>query len=116
MDGLTNVDEFSGDTDPNNADTDSDAIQDGNDNCPALANADQLDTDGDSQGNICDSDDDNDGVLDAQDAFPLDSSQSALPAPAPSSSGGGGPVSPLFIMTFGLLVFCRRHSKWLRQD
>ncbi len=34
------------------------------DNCPLAANADQLDTDGDNTGNVCDPDDDNDGLSD----------------------------------------------------
>ncbi len=42
------------------------------DNCPSNANVDQLNTDGDTQGNICDSDDDNDSVPDITDKFPLD--------------------------------------------
>lgn len=46
------------------------------DNCPSVPNADQLDTDGDSQGNACDTDDDNDGVPDTSDAFPLDPTES----------------------------------------
>jgi len=46
------------------------------DNCPSNANADQLNTDGDTQGNVCDTDDDNDGVIDASDAYPLDASES----------------------------------------
>ncbi len=47
------------------------------DNCASVANADQLNTDGDSYGNVCDSDDDNDGVVDTSDVFPLDPTESA---------------------------------------
>jgi hypothetical protein len=36
----------------------------GTDNCPAIANAEQTNTDGDSMGDVCDADDDNDGVTD----------------------------------------------------
>ncbi len=56
-------------------DSDGDTIGDDVDNCPALANSEQLDTDGDSIGDACDSDDDNDGVLDGDDAFQLDASE-----------------------------------------
>ncbi len=41
------------------------------DNCPSLANSDQLDTDGDLFGNACDSNDDNDGIEDVVDTNPL---------------------------------------------
>jgi hypothetical protein len=41
------------------------------DNCPAVANANQLNTDGDASGNACDTDDDNDSILDIADNCPL---------------------------------------------
>ncbi|MES2885786.1 MAG: S8 family serine peptidase [Pseudomonadota bacterium] len=40
---------------PPPADGDSDGVADSSDNCPAIANADQANSDGDSQGNVCDS-------------------------------------------------------------
>ena len=45
-------------------DRDEDTVLDGQDNCPAAANLDQLDTDFDFDGNACDVDDDGDGLLD----------------------------------------------------
>jgi hypothetical protein len=45
-------------------DADGDGVIDKNDNCPNMANSDQTDTDGDKIGNVCDSDDDNDGLTD----------------------------------------------------
>jgi len=46
------------------------------DNCPLVSNPDQTDTDGDRLGDACDPDDDNDSVPDANDAFPLDATES----------------------------------------
>ena len=58
-------------------DSDNDTVPDSIDNCSAIANSDQLNTDGTNDGgDACDSDDDNDGELDASDAFPLDSGES----------------------------------------
>ena len=57
------------------ADTDGDGISDNTDNCPSVNNPGQNNTDGDTQGNACDDDDDNDGTPDASDAFPLDASE-----------------------------------------
>lgn len=48
-------------------DDDEDLIQNQLDNCPAVPNADQLDTDGDLAGDACDDDDDGDDVTDGAD-------------------------------------------------
>ncbi|MFO0748825.1 MAG: thrombospondin type 3 repeat-containing protein [Myxococcota bacterium] len=52
-------------------DRDGDGKDNGVDNCPDVANADQKDTDGDLKGDACDTDDDEDGVLDTADNCPL---------------------------------------------
>ncbi len=53
-------------------DSDGDGIVDDEDNCINLSNPNQRNTDGDSLGDACDPDDDNDGVPDENDAYPLD--------------------------------------------
>ncbi len=62
----------------NKLDVDSDTVADYHDNCPLIVNTDQLNTDGDSEGNVCDLDDDNDLIPDeievAMGLDPLDAS------------------------------------------
>ena len=86
-------------------DDDRDGIANDKDNCSQKANADQVDTDKDGQGDACDDDDDNDGltddvehelgtnplkadtdgdgVSDKDDAFPRDPTKTKLPPPPP---------------------------------
>ena len=58
-------------TTPPPVDADGDGVPDSIDNCDNVANANQLNSDGDAQGDACDSDDDNDGVADANDDCPI---------------------------------------------
>ena len=55
-------------------DSDDDGIPDGFDNCPLESNPEQENYDGDPQGDVCDPDDDNDGILDVDDPFPMSES------------------------------------------
>ena len=63
-----NADAFPSDAEES-MDTDGDQVGDNADNCPSLSNPNQLNTDGDREGNVCDRDDDNDGFTDEQEAI-----------------------------------------------
>lgn len=67
---------------PAATDTDGDGYWDALDNCAALANSNQANHDGDAQGDVCDSDDDNDGLPDTWEQQyglnPLDARDAAL--------------------------------------
>jgi hypothetical protein len=71
-------------------DTDADAVVDGVDNCPSVANPGQENFDGDAQGDACDLDDDNDARPDASDCAPLNATAFALPAEADGLVVTGG--------------------------
>lgn len=53
----------------NDNDNDNDSVTDDKDNCPAMANPDQLDTDADLLCDVCDA---GDGIDDVVDVLPLD--------------------------------------------
>ena len=67
INGVTEVEELTAVS----IDADGDGINVIDDNCPSVANPNQLDIDSDGQGNACDLDDDNDTVPDSADACPL---------------------------------------------
>ena len=78
-DGVLDVnDAFPFDDTRSIVDTDLDGVGDDLDNCPVDANADQANNDGDDEGDVCDVDDDNDGVLDVDDAFPFDPTRTTV--------------------------------------
>ena len=71
---------------PTPTDLDSDGVPNASDNCPNVANPDQVDTDADGQGDACDPDDDNDGVPDAIDKCPT-----KMNSPIADKNGDGCP-------------------------
>ena len=75
-DGLTDAEEGVLGTNALVADTDGDGDNDGADNCPVTANANQSDIDGDKIGDVCDDDIDGDKVANSADACPTDKTES----------------------------------------
>jgi Ca2+-binding RTX toxin-like protein len=75
-----------------NGDMDGDGISMPADNCPAVVNPDQANSDGaDDGGDACDADDDNDGIADADDACPT--APCPEPGPGTGDPGTGDPGS-----------------------
>lgn len=62
-----------------NVDSDTDGVIDGNDNCKNIPNASQTDTDGDTCGNVCDPDYNNDGGVGIPDFATFQSSFAGSP-------------------------------------
>lgn len=105
-----------GETDPTEDDTDGDGKNDGIDNCPLFASVDQSDTDQDGMGNVCDMDDDNDGISDAiesmvagLDSLSLDSDNDKILDGTEDANRNGivdsGETDPTLIDTDGDMIF-----------
>ena len=60
-------------------DRDLDSVLDIDDNCVAISNPDQVNSDADAYGDACDIDDDNDGLIDSFDPSPLDAAAPSNP-------------------------------------
>ena len=60
---------FNGEAFVNESDIDNDGVPNEEDNCPAVANPNQQDPDGDNLGNVCDDDDDGDGLTDYEEVY-----------------------------------------------
>jgi hypothetical protein len=75
-------------------DADVDGIADDDDNCPNVANGDQANYDGDSEGDACDADDDNDGVDDVDDVLPHSDIRPTVQIGACDSGAANGVAFP----------------------
>ena len=87
-DDMLGVDDFS--ISAVGPDADGDTVADPADNCPSAGNPDQVNSDGAPDGgDACDGDDDNDGIPDAEDPFPLDATRPGAAAvdAAPTIAG-----------------------------
>lgn len=90
-------------------DLDSDGVIAVDDNCPADFNPTQENFDGDLLGDICDADDDNDGVDDNNDGFPLDPDRADAPAHPES---GEAPMAPQPAWPIGNGILLETDFRW----
>ena len=95
-----------------NSDGDGDGVANGADNCPAVSNSSQTDTDGDGLGNACDSNDDNDGLADSGDACPLVAAATFDGCPAPPADPGARPGTTRLRRRLRSGARPRRSSAW----
>ena len=97
-------------------DADVDLVEDANDNCPFVANANQANYDGDAQGDACDADDDNDGVADANDANPFSNMQPTVTIGG-CDSGSRNAVFPtgLTVMDRLASITAKNHGDFMSQ-
>jgi hypothetical protein len=77
------------------SDSDGDGVPDTSDNCPATANSNQSNFDGDANGDVCDTDDDNDGLADGSEPggcqFDSDCDNDTI-SDGPNDPDSGGPI------------------------
>lgn len=87
-------------------DSDADGALDRTDNCVSTPNPDQADNEGDGQGDVCDPDDDNDGIPDETDSFPFEPAAPPGGGPGPGPAGGATDGDDILNGTPGEDVIC----------
>lgn len=90
-------------------DLDSDGVFAADDNCPDDFNPTQDNFDSDLLGDVCDLDDDNDGVKDNNDGFPLDPDRQDTPV---NTGAGEAPGAPHPVWPFGSAIALESDFRW----
>jgi hypothetical protein len=96
------------------SDSDSDSILDSTDNCPLNYNSDQLNFDGDSLGDICDPDDDNDSIADVNEisGCSFDPSTLCPTTPTTQTISGSQPILQFTIASSSVFVGDKGYLSW----